>query len=274
MADAAASGGFLACRAMKRYLKALAVVAAAALVTPGVASAQEKHYRLDAYDAHPAKPGIAGPTVTDAPLTDGVYYVAEVGGTISYYVKAMWTKPFAPFDDICGETAGRPRWYSTSLPHSRQGEVGMDAETVFARPCRGPDGAKAPAVGHWGNFEINSGDGTLYHHVDPLDGRRTSPTWSNYYDYPILGHGQPAKFHLLDLNGATRDNYGQLDIYIRVATGNDCSNGGGLENYKAFGFATAQDCWDHMYSGAQDADTYAAAVSTETASASRSSSSR
>jgi len=252
---------------MKRFLTGFAATVALGIGLVGPASAAEMHYRLDAHAAHPAKPGIAGPVVTSAPLTPGVFYVAEVEGTLSYYVKQMWTRPFAPFDDICGYTRARPEYFSSSVDEAAQGEVGMDAETVFGRPCGDDGSGQSPQPGHWSNFEINSGDGTLYHHIEPMEGRRDTPTWSDAYDYAIKGAGNPAKFHLLDLAGKTRDNYGQLDIYVRAAVGDDCGHGGALELYKAFGFESYEACWDYMQSPAQYADTYTDAVAAQMAAA-------
>jgi hypothetical protein len=235
----------------KRLLVA-AAIAGALLVGPSVASATPPHYKLDAYDPSPSVAGYAGPLVTDAPLTDGVWYIAEVEGTISYYRARSWENPFAPFDAICGDPRPAPKFRSPDVDNEDEGAVGMDSEVVFARPCRGPEGAKYPKPGKWNNFEINPGDGAGYRHITPTDGVHTTPTWSNAYDYAILGNGLPAKFRLRDLPGATKDNYGRLDIYVRPASFIDCEHG----IYKAFGFADFQSCWDWMMAN-QDRDTYA-----------------
>jgi len=237
----------------KRYLTALAALAAAALAAPSIASADAPTYMLDAHDPSPSVAGYAGPAVTDAPLTDGVWYVAEVEGRFSYYSQHMWDDPFGRFDDICGDPFSRPTYYSPDVPRSRQTAAGMDAEFIIARPCGGPEGAKTPQPGRWPNFEINPGDGAGYRHIDTTSGRLAQPSWSGAYDYAFQGHGLKAKFRLRDLVGATGDNFGQLSIYVRPATFNDCEH----DLYPAFGFADFASCWNAMMAN-QGADTYVA----------------
>jgi hypothetical protein len=218
----------------KRNILVAAVAATASLALSGPAFADT--LKLDAYDHDNGH--FAGP-VTSPVLTAGQYYVATVDGTISYYSPTMWTDPFAPFDAICGTTERRP---SHSTPDRTNGRVGMDAETIFARPCFGPAGSKTPAVGRWRNFEINSTSterqGPAFVNVVPLDGPYSTPTGTNTYKYPLVGQGVPAQFRLRDWPG-TRDNYGQLWIDVRPATGSDCSG----DKWRAWGFADGDECW-------------------------------
>lgn len=217
----------------KRYLIAAAILAALA---GGPAAASAATLKLDAYD--PDNGHFAGP-VTSGTLDAGQYYVAVVDGTVSYYSPAMWTDPFAPFEAICGTTERRP---AHSTPGKTNGRVGMDAETVFARPCFGPSSNRNPKVGHWPNFEINATStqrqGPDFKYVTPLDGPFSEPTGTNTYKYPIVGNGVPAQFRLRDWPG-TRDNYGQLWIDVRPATGSDCAG----DRWRAWGFADGDECW-------------------------------
>jgi hypothetical protein len=234
----------------KRHLIAAAILGALLAGPTAATATTPPHYKLDAYDPSPSVAGFAGPLVTDAPLTNGVWYIAEVEGTISYYSKRMWERPFHPFDEICGIPASEPKFRSPDVDDTGA-PVGMDVETVFARPCRGPEGDKWPKLGRWPNFEINPGDGAGYRHITPTDGPHSTPSWSNAYDYAMLGNDLPAKFRLRDLPGATKDNYGRLDIYVRPASFIDCEHG----IYRAFGFSDFQSCWDWMMAN-QDRDTY------------------
>ena len=221
---------------MKRYLIVVAAVFGALLAVSPIASASIK---LDAYD--PDNGHYAGP-VSGQNLVDGVWDVAEVEGTISYYSAGTWAHPTSPFDDICGDTVAKARWPSGS----RNGPTGMDAETVFARPC---SRTKGPSLGHWSNFEINNNN--VFRHVDTIDGAISTPSWSHAYDYALLGHDKPVQFRLRDLPG-TKDNYGKLDILVRPATFNDCDH----ERHVAFGFEDRFSC----YSGLMDNPDRAAAA--------------
>jgi hypothetical protein len=203
------------------------LLAAALFAVSAAPAAAATTYKLDAYDhdnGHYAGP-VTGPT-----LDDGKYYVARVDGTISYYGRSMWEDPIRPFNMICGATAKKPEY---ATPGKTNGAVGMDAETVFARPCT----SGTPNVGHWTNFEINNN--AVFRNVNAIDGPYTTPSWDNAYEYPLLGHGTDVKFRLRDIPG-TRDNYGQLRITVRLADpGRDCSG----DRWRAFGFEDGGECW-------------------------------
>jgi hypothetical protein len=132
----------------------------------------------------------------------------------------------------------------------------MDAEVVFARPCTTRASGQWPQPGRWTNFEINDGTGYRDHH--PTDGPHSERSWSNAYDYAIAGRGVPVKFRFRDLKGATKDNYGRLDVYVRPARSSDCSVGG-PPVWTAFGFENYDTCWQALSTNAAG-DQYMAAA--------------
>jgi hypothetical protein len=234
-----------------RYIAAAAVAACAALASPALASAAKlSPLKLDSHDSddgHYAGPA-KGPT-----LAAGTWYVVKVDGTISYYSKAIWQSPedLAPYTQLCGSPDPRPAYPSkdkagNNLPD--QYRVGMDAETVFARPCYlDASGAAAPKLGHWDNFQVSADGGITWHHPNTLSGRLSTWTADNAYSYAVLGQGKPVQFRLKDIPG-TADNYGRLNIAFRVADGSDCS-ADGWDHYMWFtgfgatsAFPTLGDC--------------------------------
>jgi hypothetical protein len=234
----------------KRISLAAALAAAVGLfgVTPALAAKPKpaKHVaaeptEADPYvvwlDSHDSDDGhYAGPAMGPR-LTDGKIYVATVQGSLSYYAASMWKHPEKPFDAICGETDELPTFPS---PHVKDGDVGMDAEMIFGRPCSGPDGDKSPGLGHWTNFEINTN--TVFRYIRAIGSPFATYSPSHTYEYPLFGHGAAVQFRLRDLPG-TADNYGRLRISVALADTGECNG----DEYQDFGFATWDECENALY---------------------------
>jgi hypothetical protein len=172
--------------------------------------------------------GYAGPVNTAAILPTGTLYVAEVSGAISYYAKRQYDHPSALWNTLCGEPLVGPH-----------GDLGIDAEFVFARPWTAPCPRKLPV--RWDNFELSVNNGSTYAHPIPLNGPFTVPTPGHVYSYAMAGVSKYALFRLRDNpNGspATADNYGTLLVHVRKAVAADC----GGTNYLLFAKSTEAEC--------------------------------
>lgn len=212
----------------------VAICMAAMSLIPAVAQAKkpkiEKSQSLTLNSHAKNISGYAGPINTKGVLPSGSLYVAEVGGSISYYARKQYKHPSGPWDTVCGSPY--KDWFLG-------GDVGMDAEFVFGRPWTSPCPAKLPF--HWPNFQISSNNGTSYSHPAPLGGPFTAPTPEHKYTYPLIGSNEYALFRLKDdPNGvpATADNYGFLYIHVRRAHPSDCASSG----FIAFGEPTEAAC--------------------------------
>jgi hypothetical protein len=172
--------------------------------------------------------GYAGPVNTAGILPTGTLYVAEVSGAISYYAKRQYEHPSALWNTLCGEPLVGPH-----------GDLGIDAEFVFARPWTAPCPRKLPV--HWDNFELSANNGVTYAHPMPLNGPFSVPTPGHVYSYALPGVSKYALFRLRDNPGgnpATSDNYGTLLVHVRKAVMADC----GGTNYLLFGKSTEAEC--------------------------------
>ncbi len=205
-----------------------------ALVAAAPAAAQRKEAKI--YESQTIKLrakaknifGFAGPVNTAQALPGGALYVAEVTGAISYYAKKQYVHPSDLWNTVCGEPLVEPK-----------GDLGIDAEFVFARPWTTPCPEKLPV--RWDNFELSVNNGTVFAHPRPLNGPFTAPTPEHRYSYPMVGVGKYALFRLRDDPGgnpATADNYGTLVIHVRKAVSADC----GGSNYLLFGKSTEAEC--------------------------------
>ena len=155
-------------------------------------------------------------------LPSGVWYVAEVQGTYSAYRAKAWyhpdlgVKPGSGPAVVCGKPETAPEF---NVPGGQTGRVGMDAESVFARPLNTKVCKSGKMPTHTNRFQItNTG---VFHHIRPLGPAVTSPSSNHLYTYPILGYGKPVGFYVTDK--PHDDNYGALHILIRRATSADCA---------------------------------------------------
>lgn len=169
-------------------------------------------FYLDSYSS--GKTGSSGPTVTDA-LASGQYFVAKVSGTYGPYGPKLWQPPFA----TCGKTDPDALIPSPGRPQSR---VSQDAEWIYGRPDRSPGNCK-PLPGRAQYLQISTtGVGGIFSHRTPIGGLTAAPRDDHTYSFLLAGTGAPAALRLRDTN--TMDNYGVLQIDLRLATPADCGN--------------------------------------------------
>src|SRR5262249_6839771 len=139
---------------LRHALAAATLGGALAAACPVVASAATPthQYVLNSYTATDKH---ASHVVNGPERARRLLYTIDVKGTLSYYAPGVGTHPasLSPFKWICGTPEKRPMFRS---PHRINGQVGMDAETIFARPCGGTQDARSPDTGHWNNFQIKT----------------------------------------------------------------------------------------------------------------------
>lgn len=206
----------------------LAAVAAAAPVV-GASAANLDHFTLDSYYAwhKPYTP----PVSSDFKLKEHKPYVATVAGTFSYYSAINYVDPQKPWTMLCGTPEAAPAFESAG----GTGEVGFDAEFVFARPWLPKRCNRAKLPVQWTNFQMNNGTGWMHPSVLNLS-NPDLPNPNHTYEYAAIGYKKHLKFRLFDLD--TRDNYGSLHISIREATASDCAG----TKYEAFGYRSFKAC--------------------------------
>jgi hypothetical protein len=170
-------------------------------------------------------------------LRNGVFYVATVSGTVSYYAQSVWTTPRRA-RVICGSTSA----IMHPSPGQAAGVGGVDAQTLFAGPAtRGCGIPKTPF--HWGNFQISL-NGYSFSSMDPIGGARSTPTADHTYTYVLKGRGTEARFRFSDVRHS--DNNGVLVVQVRRAATSDCRNGG----WSSFGeFRSERDCISSLNAG-------------------------
>jgi hypothetical protein len=161
--------------------------------------------------SHGAGYQAAGP-VSTTPLKSGEHYFAIVKGTASIWPASQWSLG----GSICGASEEKPMFPS---PGAVNGQVGWDAETVFAVPpdvgffhfvCV-PSQIPFSAISRTpGGFQINVGGG--FGHVVPVGGERSTPTAGHTYTYEVAGTGAPASFRFLD--DPVADDYGIFKIEV------------------------------------------------------------
>lgn len=146
---------------------------------------------------------------TTTVFTTGVVYLVSVQGTYS-----LWNQHLdlgTPNADAMFATSGGAARAST--------EVGLDAETVFARTS---NHAGNP-IGHSNLLQVNLGSG--FSHPEPFDGAHTTPAPSYFYSYQLTGQGATATFRINDTVDLT-DNYGKLQIVVYAIPGGGGSGSG------------------------------------------------
>src|SRR5450755_2114789 len=177
---------------------------------------------LDAYS--PARTPFTPPVSSRAPLARNHLYVATVRGSVSFYESVDYVAIQAPWHRMCGAPQRAPMFSSAG----GSGQVGTDAEFIFALPLVGRSCANARLPRPYANFQANLGPG--WEHPNLLSGQTlVKPSRSHTYEFALSGAGQPVSFRLIDTD--TRDDYGSFRIYLRTAVAGDCSGHG----YQAFG---------------------------------------
>jgi hypothetical protein len=222
---------------MKRLVPILAGLAAcaapaSALAAPTPVGLPSGSTTLDSY-SH----GHTAPTAkTSFKLPRGVWYIATVSGTLSYWTSINYSHPQSPYRIVCGTPEEKAQY-----PGSRGGDgpVGLDAAFVFSRPWNRSNCKHAHLPIRWHNFDVSQG-GVW---VDPttLGPAPTTPTANHTYRYVVLGENQPAQFRLTDIY--YRDNYGELHISMAPATSAACGD------YTSFGFASEAECTSSLPAG-------------------------
>ena len=158
----------------------------------------------------------------------GTWSIVEVQGTGSFHYSSVWSNPQRIFKNaakttternavICGTPEAEPMFPS---PGVKNGKVGFDAETLFARPVAEDVCADWPAPMTTRRFEIH--DGERWFHPTTLLGRYTSPRADHTYTYALFGEDARPVFRVRD--EPTYDNYGRFKIHIRQAYSSDCLN--------------------------------------------------
>jgi hypothetical protein len=206
---------------MKRIVLSMTLIAACAVpslaeATPRPVVPPSGSTTLNSYSR-----GSIPTAETSFNLPKGVWYVATVSGTVSYYSPINYTKPQPPYKIVCGA----PQTGS-------QGPVGLDAEFTFARPWTRSKCQRAHLPIHWDNFQASTG--SAWAHPKTLGPVPSAPTSNHTYNYVLLGRNKPAQFRLTDIY--YRDNDGKLHISVRPATAADCGD------YYSFGFTSSPSC--------------------------------
>jgi hypothetical protein len=188
------------------------------------------HFALDSYRAAKRK---FTPAARSAVKLKAAPYVATVRGTFSYYGAINYVVPQPPWTIVCGTPEAAPQFGSAG----GSGKVGFDSEFVFSRPWLPEPCAAAKLPVKWINFQMNPGGGVWTHPAVLNVGSPAAPNPSHTYEYAVQGEkGHHVAFRLHDIY--TRDNYGSLDISLRLATAGDC----GGTKFAAFGFASESEC--------------------------------
>jgi hypothetical protein len=217
---------------IKRKLQiGLVAACVGAFLLVGTASAATvDQFSLDSY--HAWNKNHTPAVKSEVKLKDQHLYVATVSGTFSYYGALNYLVPQSPWTVVCGTPEAAPQYGSAG----GSGEVGFDAEYIFARPWTEDACAQAHLPVRWTNFQMNDGDGVWAHPTALSQPTPPAPSASHAYDYAIVGQKSRVAFRLFDIR--TRDNYGTLRISIRTATASDCAG----TNYEAFGTDSEASC--------------------------------
>ena len=181
---------------------------------------------LDAYS--PAHTPFTPPVSSRAPLARNHLYVATVRGSVSFYESVDYVAIQAPWHRMCGAPQRAPMFSSAG----GSGQVGNDAEFIFALPVVGRSCATTKLPRPYANFQANLGQGWKHPNLlsrQPL----VKPNRSHTYAFALTGTGRLVSFRLIDTD--TRDDYGSFRIYLRGAVSGDCSGGGPA----AFGLSRA-----------------------------------
>jgi hypothetical protein len=179
---------------------------------------------LDAYSA--TLTHFTPPVSSRSKLARKHLYVATVRGSVSFYEAVDYVALQAPWHVMCGALQRAPMFSSAG----GSGQVGNDAEFIFALPLVGNSCVNTKLPRSYANFQANLGRG--WKHPSVLS-RQTpvKPSPSHTYEYALTGAGKPVSFRLLDPD--TRDDYGSFRIYLRNAVPGDCAGLG----YAAFGLS-------------------------------------
>jgi hypothetical protein len=205
----------------KKTVAAL-VLALGLAVQVSTASARSGGPRPLVLDAHSATSTFFTPPVSSSSkLVANRLYVATVQGTVSFYQSADYIALQAPWHVMCGAPQRAPMFSSGG----GSGQVGNDAEFVFAQPLVGDACAKTKLPRPYTNFQINLGHS--WRHPSVLSPRKLSRTHT--YEFALIGADKPVSFRLIDPD--THDDYGSLLIRLRRAVIGDCAGRG----YRAFG---------------------------------------
>ena len=89
-------------------------------------------------------------------------------------------------------------------------EVGIDAETVFARSS-----TDSLSIGHISAFLVDLGSG--FQHIEPSGGPYATPQGNYLYTYTVVGQGSTVTFLIGD-SPVWHDNYGALRIILQNPT--------------------------------------------------------
>ena len=206
---------------MKRIILSMALATVCAAPSLAVAAPRPSTPPSGSVTLDSSSRGSIPTAETSFTLPKGVWYVATVSGTVSYYSPINYTKPQRPYKILCG-----------APQTGRQGPVGLDAEFTFARPWTKNKCDRAHLPIHWSNFQASTGGN--WAHPQTLGVAPTAPTANHTYSYVLQGRNKPATFRLTDIY--YRDNYGTLRISLRPARAADCVN------YTSFGYASAASC--------------------------------
>jgi hypothetical protein len=208
---------------------ALAPASLALAATATAKSGSDRPLVLDAYSpAHTHSSASTPPVSSPSKLARGHLYVATVRGSVSFYEAVDYVALQAPWQIMCGAPQRAPMFGSAG----GSGQVGDDAEFIFALPAVGRSCARIRLPRPYTNFQANVGQG--WKHPNVLS--RQTPARlnrSHTYEFALTGVGEPVSFRLIDPD--TRDNYGSFHIYLRDAVPGDCAGGGHL----AFGLSRA-----------------------------------
>ena len=136
-----------------------------------------------------------GSVTSQGSLQAGRSYVVTVQGTWSDWGDKL---NGAPEPDAMFPTSGTVR---------KSTQVGLDADTEFARP---PEGSGTPPQ-HWTQLQFSL-DGATWAHVEPVGGPYSKPQPNHLYTYHLTGRGHPLGVRVADT--PLTDNYGALRISV------------------------------------------------------------
>ena len=195
------------------------------LVSTAVAkSVSDRPLVLDAYS--PGHQSFTPSVSSGSRLAPGGLYVATVRGSVSFYESVDYVAIQAPWKVMCGVPERAPMFSSAG----GSGQVGTDAEFIFALPLAGGSCAGQTLPRPYANFQANFRQGWI--HPSVLSRRTlTKPSRSHTYEFALIGAGAPVSFRLIDSD--TRDDYGSFRIYLRNAVAGDCAGRG----HEAFGLS-------------------------------------
>jgi hypothetical protein len=206
---------------------ALALGSLALVSTAAAKSGSDRPLVLDAYSpVHTPRFFFTPPVSSRSQLARKHLYVATVRGSVSFYEAVDYVALQAPWQLMCGAPERAPMFSSAG----GSGQVGNDAEFIFALPVVGHSCANVRLPRRYTNFQANVGRG--WAHPNILS-RQTpaKPNRSHTYEFALTGAGKPVSFRLIDPD--TRDNYGSFRIYLRSAVTADCAGRG----HTAFGLS-------------------------------------